>query len=180
MTWEQIYDYFGIRDFIYFISSPGIQEMLFPVKLVFIFFAMFFLCAVIYFYFKSSYMQYQFLQDITEFFSWRAYGLREVEKRWNKIKKNIKSGTENEYKLAIIEADDFLYQTLEESGYQGETFEELVNNVSKKMMPNLENILDFHSIRNSIVYYPSYRLDLEKAKKILSDYESTIKNLSLN
>ena len=42
VTWEQLYDLLGVREFIYFISSPSIQDQLFGVKLVFIFFAVFF------------------------------------------------------------------------------------------------------------------------------------------
>ena len=85
VTWEQLYDLVGVKDFIYFISSPVIQEQLFGIKLVFIFFAVFFFCAVIYFYINSSYLHYQFLQDVTEFFSWQAYGLIEINRRWRRL-----------------------------------------------------------------------------------------------
>jgi hypothetical protein len=34
MTWEDLYNLFGIKEFIYFISSPVIQEQLLPIKLV--------------------------------------------------------------------------------------------------------------------------------------------------
>src|SRR3989344_7535620 len=102
MSWEQLYNLLGIRDFIYFISSSQIQDMLFPVKLVFVTFAMFFLAAVIYFMINSSWLQYKFLEDVTEFVSWQSYGLREISKNWTKIKKRIESGAESDYKLAII------------------------------------------------------------------------------
>ena len=175
MDWETIYNFFGIKDFIYFISSPGIQDMLFPIKLVFILFTAFFLCAVIYFYINSSYLKYQFLQDVTEFFSWRAYGLREIDKRLKKIIKKAELGSETEYKLAIIEADDFLRQVLEEADYKGETFEELVNGAGRKILPNIEDILEAHNIRNSMIHDVNYKLDLKIAKKVLSDYEKAIK-----
>lgn len=89
MTWDFIYNFFGIKDFIYFISSSQIQDMLFPIKLVFVVFAMFFLAFVIYFMINSSWLQYKFLEDVTEFFSWQAYGQREMSKRWSKVKKRI-------------------------------------------------------------------------------------------
>ena len=179
-SWEQIYDFFGIREFIYFVSSPSIQAELLPVKIVFILFSVLFLFCVFYLYSESSYIKYQFLQDVIEFFSWKAYGLREIEKRWARIMKGVKSGTENEYKLAVIEADDFLYETLEEAGYKGETFDELIARVNPKMLPNFDDLVSAHSERNSIVYDPNYRLDPEKGKKILSNYESAIKALSLS
>lgn len=177
--WDDVYNSLGIKDFIYFISSPSIQETLFPAKVVFIFFTVFFFCAVIYFYINSSYIHYHFLQSFTDFISLQSFGVREINKRWKKIIKKTESGKESEYKLAIIEADDFLRQILEEKGTEEETFEELVN-ISKKIIPNFEDILSAHSIRNSIVYDSDYGLDLEKAKKILSYYENAIKNISVS
>ena len=180
LTWEQLYDLLGVKDFIYFISSPSIQDQLFWVKLVFVFFTVFFFCAVMYFYVNSSYLHYQFLQDVTEFFSWQAYGLIEINKRWNKITRKLAQGNENDYKLAIIEADEFLHHTLEERGYKGDTFEELVNHAGRRLLPNFEDILDAHAVRNSIVYNANYVIDVEQAKKMLADYEHAIKNISIS
>src|SRR3989344_3998756 len=177
MTWESIYNFLGIKDFIYFISSPDLQDELFPVKLIFVFFTMFFLSALVYLMMNSSYLKYQFFEDITEFISWQAYGLREIANRWKKIQKRAESGAESEYKLALIEADDFLNEMLEDRGFTGETFEELINNAGKIMLPNSAEILSAHEVRNSIVYNPDYRIDLDRVKKILAVYEAATKNI---
>ena len=177
MSWEQLYNFFGIKDFIYFISSPQIQALLLPVKLVFIFFTFFFLAAVIYFMVNSSWLQYKFLEDVTEFFSWQAYGSREINRQWRKIQKRAEGGTENELKLALIEADDFLNKTMEDMGYSGKTFEEMLENAGKIMLPNYAEISEAHNLRNSIVYDPDYKINTESAKKYLAIYESTIKNI---
>lgn len=180
MNWEQTYDFLGVKEYIYLISSPAIQKELFPIKLVFIFFALFFLAAIIYFYINSTYIKYKFLQDMVEFFSWQPYGLREVDRRWKKIIKKTEGGSEHDYKLALIEADDFLYQVLEERGFEGETFEELAESAGRRMLQNYNEIMAAHKIRNSVVYEPDYVLDMEKAKEMLSYYESAIKNISVS
>lgn len=177
MSWEQIYDFLGIKDFVDFISSSELQSQLLPVKVVFILFTLFFLGAVIYFYIKSSYIQYHFLQDMVEFFSWQPYGLRQINKRWQKVMKKIEVATETEYKMAVIEADDLLYEMLEERGYAGETFEQLLDSAGQKILPSVKDILSAHEIRNSIVYQPDYKLDAEVAKGILDNYEKAIKNV---
>ena len=177
MTWETIYNFLGITDFIYFISSPDLQDMLFPVKLVFACFTMFFLSGLIYFMVNSSYFKYQFLEDVSEFFSWQAYGLREIINRWKKIQKRAETGVEAEYKLALIEADDYLKEMLEDREFKGKDFEELVNNAGKIILPNLDEILSAHQIRNSIVYNPDYKIDLDEVKKILAIYEAATKNI---
>lgn len=176
--WDWVYNLLGIKDFIVFTSSPVLQDILFPVKIVFILFTAFFICATIYFYVNSSYLQYQFLQDVFEFFSWQSYGFREINKRWRNIVRKTESGLESDFKLAVVEADDFLRQTMQKRGHEGKTFEEMVSNVSKSILPNYQEILDIHNIRNSIVHDPNYKLDKEQAKKILSTYEKTIKNIA--
>jgi len=180
MTWEQIYNFFGIKDFIYFISSPQIQDMLFPVKLVFVTFAMFFLVGVVYFMVNSSWLQYKFLEDVTEFFSWQSYGLRQISKRWNTIKRRIDLGSEAELKLALIEADDFLREVLEDAGFEDENFEASVQKAGRLISPILRDVIVAHELRNSIVYNPDYKLNLEHAKKLLKVYESAINTIGVS
>ena len=180
MTWDSVYNFLGIKDFIYFISSSQIQDMLFPVKLVFVFCAMFFLAAVIYFMLNSSWLQYKFLEDVSEFFSWQAFGQREMSKQWDRIKKRIESGAESDYKLAIIDADDFLAEVLDNRGYDGKDFEESINKAGKLIAPILNDVLNAHEIRNFIVYNPDYKLSVDQAKKVLDTYESAAKEIGMS
>ena len=166
-----------INEFISYIFSPELQKELFLVKVVFIFFSVIFFVAVILFLVNSSYLKYQSWQEVAEFFSWKSYGLRRIAKRWKKIHRRIETGSESDYKLAIIEADDFLNEILEKRGYPGKTFEERVGQVEKIQLPNLEEVLEVHKTRNSIVYDPDYKLDLDQARKILEIYEQSIKGI---
>jgi hypothetical protein len=179
MTWEALYNYLGIKDFIYFISSPQLQDSLFPVKIVFASFAMFFLAFVIYFMINSSWLQYKFLEDVTEFFAWQAYGAREMNKRWAKIKKRVESGAESDYKLAVIDADDFLAEVLDNQGYDGKSFEEMLQKASKLVSTTINDISMAHEVRNSIVYSPEFKLSSDQAKKVLDIYELAIKNIGM-
>jgi hypothetical protein len=180
MTWETLYNFLGIKDFIYFISSPLLQDMLFPIKLIFIFFTVFFLVFVIYFMLNSSWLQYKFLEDATEFFSWKAYGQREMSKQWEKIKKRTESGAESDFKLAIIDADDFLAEILDNRGYEGKDFEETLKKAGRLITPVLNDILKAHETRNSIVYNPDFKLPVDQAKKILDIYESAAINIGMS
>jgi len=175
-SWDQIYSFLGIKDFIYFISSPAIQDALFPIKIVFVLFTAFFFCAVIYFYIESSYLKYKFTEDVTEFFSWQAYGLREVDRKWKEISRKTSAGSERDLKVAIVEADDFLKNALQDADLEGDTFESLVSNAEKRILPNANDILQAHAVRNSIVHDVNYHLDFNTARKILNDYEKAIRN----
>ena len=179
MTWDSVYNFFGIKDFIYFISSSQIQDMLFSVKIVFIFCSVFFLVFVIYFMVNSSWLQYKFLEDVTEFFSWAAYGQREMSKQWDKIKKRTESGSESDYKLAIIDADDFLAEVLDNRGYDGKDFEENLQKAGRLIASILKDVLDAHEIRNSIVYNPDFKVSADQANKVLDTYEAAAKSIGL-
>lgn len=179
MTWDDLYNFFGIKDFIYFISSSQLQDYLFPVKLVFAFMAMFFLAGVLYFMINSSWLKYKFLENISEFISWKSFGMREISKKWSKIKKRVESGAESDYKLAIIEADDFLSNILFDGGFEEEAFEDSIKNASKMFLSGVSEILSAHEIRNSIVYNQDFKISGEQAKKVLDVYESAINTIGV-
>jgi len=177
MTWDYIIDFLGISNFVRYISSSQIQDMLFSVKIVFIAAGFFFLIFIIYFMMNSSWLQYKFLEDVTEFFSWQAYGQRQMQKQWNRIKRRTETGAEADYKLAIIDADDLLQEVLDSRGFEGDTFEEIVKSAGKLMEPVLEDILKAHEARNSIVYNPDFKITAEQVKKILEVYEVASKDI---
>lgn len=174
-NWEKLYNALGMGDFMDFISSPALQDKLLLIKVVFVLFTAFFFCAVIYFYMNSSYLRYQFGQDFAEFFSWQAYGLRDVNRRWKRIARKIETESEKNYKLAIVEADDLLRQILEDAEFEGDTFEKLVDSAGERVLPNWQDILKAHHVRNLIVHDVNYKLDSNLAKKILEDYEKAAK-----
>lgn len=167
--------YGNIKDFIYFISSPTIQEALLPVKIVFIGFTVFFAGVVYYFSTRSSWFKYNFAEDVSEFFSWQAYGFKQIADRWAKIKKRLDSGVESEYKLAIIEGDDFLAESLDSRGLEGNSFEEIVHSAGRNMLPNQDEIIWAHKVRNSVVYDPDFNISADEAKKVLLIFENAVK-----
>lgn len=168
---------FWLQDIIYIFTSSEIQRELFPAKVVFIFFSIVFFIAIIYFMLNSSYLKHQFIVDFASFFSWQPASVQRILKRWKRIQKRMDSGVEHEYKLAVIEADDLLMDVLEDKGFEGETFEEVIKKVAKISIPNLDEIMEAHKVRNLIVHDPNYKLDIDRAKHLLDIYERGIKNI---
>lgn len=177
--WDYIFSSLGIKDFMDFLMSSDIQNDLLPLKIFFIIFTLIFLFFTIYFYINSSYVKYKFGSNVSDLLSESNPDASSNDSRWRKIIKKAQSGSEKDYKLAIIEADDLVQEVMKEAGYKGEDFDELIENVERKLLPNYDDLLKDHEIRNEIVYNLEYKLDLEEAKKILEDYESAIKNLSV-
>lgn len=177
--WDYIYSSLGIKDLMDFLASSQLQYELLPLKIFFIMFTLLFFALVMYLYTHSSYIKYHYMQNVSEILSGQAGGSGDIGIRWKKLIKRTESGNEKDFKLAIVEADEFLHQMLEERGYEGGSFEAMVKSVGTKIMPNVQEVLNAHEVRNSIVYDLNYKLDIEKAKKILDEYEKTIENLAV-
>src|SRR5581483_1296077 len=111
--WNDIYDAMHIRPFIDFISSADLQHELIIVQVVFIFFTVAMLAALMYFYANSSYIYWNFLQGLEQANPLQSQGTKAINKSWDQLIKKIEAGTEQEYKLAIIEADALLQETLQ-------------------------------------------------------------------
>jgi len=117
------------------------------------------------------------LEDVAEFLAWQSYGQRQLAKQLNKIKKRVETGAEADYKLSIIDADDFLMEVLDKGGYEGKDFGEMLARAGRLVAPISEDILRAHEVRNSIVYDPDYKLSTDHAKKTLETYEAAIRSV---
>lgn len=130
--------------------------------------------------FKTDWLNWWILWDLKEFLTYRPMGLKRLTKEWAKIKKRLETGTESEYKLAILEADSLLNGALRNLRIGLETLEEsLKKRVGQDTFSNVEQIKEAHRVRNNIVYDMAYKLDLERAKEILKIYEQALRELSV-
>lgn len=167
----------AVKDIILLIASPELQRELLPAKVVFIFFTIVFFASIVYFIFNSSYLKYQFVYDVRGFFNIGSPDLRKTIRRWNRIKKRVGTGIEYDCKLALMEAEELFNDILKDKGFAGKNFEERVQNVEKIQLPNMEEILEAHRVRNSVAHDPNYKLSSDEAIKILGIYERGIKSI---
>jgi len=84
---------------------------------------------------------------------------------------------ESEYKLAVIEADNMVNETLKRMGYGGESLGERLEKLTAATLSNIEEIKEAHQVRNNIIHDPNYRLSLDDARKVLSIFEKAFKDL---
>lgn len=161
---------------LYLIWKFSPQPPLF-VKIIFLLFALFFFFVIIYFLKKTTWFKRIFFQDFIELYTFKPYGISKSAEAWKKIIARLEIGSEDEAKLAVIEADDLLNETLNRIGYKKEeTLGEKLDEITPDIIPNLEDVWEVHKIRNNIIHDPDYRLTLEEAKKILEVYDKAIKS----
>jgi|SRR3989344_3277960 len=128
---------------------------------------------------KCKWKELAFLYDATEFFTYRAYGTGGLANRWKNVVKRLETANEEEYKLAVLEVDAMLEETLKRMGFVGDTVADRLQKVSTGIITNLSEIRQANAIRNNIVHDPNYRLTLSEARRVIEVYETAFKGLDL-
>lgn len=167
-----------MEEIISFFIYPSFTGGLALLRVIFLIFSLLFLGLIIYFLIKTSWLKLLFLQDAIEFWTFRPYQ-RKKTGRWKKILSRLETGLESEAKLALIESEMVLDETLKEMGYSGETLGQRLEKVTTASLPNIEEVRKSHQICNNIIHDPSYRLSLEEAKRVITIYERALKDLEV-
>lgn len=166
-----------INDIISFIFNPAFTGWLLFLKILLIILSLILSGFIIFVLIKTSWLKRMLIWDIVEFFSFRPYGIRKVEKDWAKITARLETDLESEWKLATIEADSILNDILMKMGFAGETLGERLDRLTIATLPNLQQIREAHKIRNNIVHDPDYRVSLDEAKMAVGIYEQALRDL---
>lgn len=172
-------DFPGDIDVISFLTSSEIQDKLLPTKLAFLAVAAFFLGIIVFVLLRTHYLQWLFIQDLVQFFTVRTYGSKKINRQWQSVLRRLDSGLESEYKLAVIEADRILENSLKIMGYAGANLEERLGKLTSVTLPNIEEVYRAHKIRNNILHDPDYKLELAEAKKVLDVYDEAFRALQI-
>lgn len=97
---------------------------------------------------------------------------KKLRKKWMEIKNRVESGSERQYKLAIIEADRLIDDLIYRMGYKnGENFGERLDNIPPGQVETVSSLKEAHKIRNQIILDDSFALDKETAQKTLGLFE---------
>jgi hypothetical protein len=99
--------------------------------------------------------------------------------RWEEIKKNVQSEDLSKAKIAMIEADQMLGETLEKIGYkEGGTGARLAA-VRPGQLIGLEEAIFAHDVFKKIVHNSSHEIDIPGIQAALAGYEKVFKGLEL-
>lgn len=170
---------FSLIQFLAAVPPSPYYQWFVIIRAIFIIISLFLLITIIYFISKSSWKNFRFLESTTEFFTYKPYGAGKIVKQWEKIKHRLKTASEAESKLIIIEADSILNEALGKMGFTGQTLEERLKRLGSDLLSNIEELLEAHKICNNIIHDPDYRLNLEETKRIILIYEKTLIDLQI-
>ena len=159
--------------------SWELQQRIFPLQVLFAAVGFLFLAFVIFMLFRTSWAKFAFLLNMTEFLSFRPFGLTKMTKRWNKITVRLQTANESEYKLAIIEADTMMDEILKRMNFPGNTTDERLSNITSAVMPSIDQLKAAHQVRDNIVHDPDYRLTLDETRSTIGVYEAVLREFDL-
>lgn len=92
--------------------------------------------------------------------------------RWKKVLDYLFSVNENDWKLAIIEADSMLFDLLTQIGFKGESIGDKLKEANLASFKGINSAWEVHNVRNKIAHEgSSFELSLHEAKRIVALYE---------
>jgi len=165
------------NELIPFIISPQFTGWLLVLKILFIVLSLIFLGFIIFVLVKTTWLKRMIIWDLQEFLTYQPFGLRKIEKEWQKIKGRLESEMESEWKMSIIEADKIMDNILGRMEFGGKSLGEKLEKLTTASLPNIEEVKQVHKIRNNIIHDPNYRLSLEEAKRVITIYEKALTDL---
>jgi hypothetical protein len=93
----------------------------------------------------------QELRDAEELYT-QKYQVSTKHSRLQDVKANASSNNPNDWKLAIIEADIILDDTLKQKGYLGTSLGERLKSISGAQMSTINDAWEAHKVRNRIAH----------------------------
>jgi len=99
-----------------------------------------------------------------------------TNQRWAQIMRHIESTNENDWKLAILEADIILGEMLTKIGHTQENIGEKLKSVEKSDFNTIEKAWEAHKFRNDIAHGgSSFVVTHREASRIIDLYEAVFK-----
>jgi hypothetical protein len=101
-----------------------------------------------------------------------AHDVSRTQLRWNRIVEEVGSENEQNWRLAILEADIMLNELLDNLGYKGETMADKMRQVEKGDFNTIDLAWEAHRARNAIAHQGvESPLSQREARRIVSLYE---------
>jgi len=98
---------------------------------------------------------------------------------WHKIQEHFYRGGESDLKVAILEADKLLNDSLKEAGVMGVQLGDRLKKATDQQIPNLNELWQAHKLRNQIAHEPNFKLKRDLAERALGIYETALRNMGI-
>lgn len=98
--------------------------------------------------------------------------------RWQKVLEHIASDNPSDWRLAVLEADIVLEETLDRAGYIGDTLGDKLKNAEHRPFASLNAAWEAHKVRNTIAHQgQSFDLTQRDARQAIALFEAVFREL---
>ncbi len=104
---------------------------------------------------------------------------RSRKREWSAIEARLASNAPSEYKVAVLEADNFTDKMLAEMGYEGADLGGRLTAIPPGHFAKLDALREAHEIRNRIVLDHEYTPDRVEATRVLKLYHAFLDEAEL-
>ncbi len=94
-----------------------------------------------------------------------------LRREWSAIMARLRKNDPNEYKIAILEADQFMDRVLAEIGYPGANLQERLDAMASVSFESVDQAIEAHQARNRIVFDTEWHPDRTEAERILGLFQ---------
>jgi len=180
--------WYNIIDFFTTLSQSGeFQQSLKVFKVLFLLVSVILIAIAIWFRSKSDYfadlkLKYSYyglksaMQKSAEL---SPVALGQLKDYWQNLISRLHYNDPAQWKLALIEADNFFEYALSLLGYQGEGLAEKIKQLEKSYDKSLASVWQAHKIRNAMVHEPNFQISFRQAEEALNAYEEALKGLKI-
>lgn len=103
-----------------------------------------------------------------------------VKDRWAVLSKKFEDTISNDSrKVAIIEADKLVDNLLKDSGFEGKSMADRLEQLSPEKVTTLNRLWRAHRLRNEIVHSPDFEVSPSLAERTMEDYEAFLREVKL-
>jgi hypothetical protein len=104
---------------------------------------------------------------------------RRAARAWLQIKKKLQMGDEENFKLAVTEADKLLDELLKIGGYEGKNIEDRLKKINAAQLSNINDIWSAHKIRQRIEAEPEFHITRQETELIINIYKKSFQEMGL-
>ncbi len=106
--------------------------------------------------------------------------MEKVNPKWEKIINHLESQNENDWRIAIIEADIMLGELLDKLSLPGDTIGDKLKAVEKSDFATLDDAWEAHKIRNRISHDgQTFMINQRDARVVIGLYEKVFKEFEI-
>lgn len=102
-----------------------------------------------------------------------------LRERWNEIRSHLDSSREADWKVAVLEADKLVDDSLARAGFPGDSFGDRLTNIQPGTLLALDGLWWAHRIRNRLAHETDYFLRYTEARTAVGYYEQALAELQL-